>query len=99
MDFLLTVIGNAAVDDVFRQDLLISPVETIDAWGLRLTKGEVEMAKEMFGRRQKDLERTFAALEDVLYGNLEGTPLACNRPCRMTLSRPHPLPTINNQAA
>jgi len=99
MDFLLTVIGNAAVDDEFRKDLLINPVETIDAWGLRLTKGEVDMAKEMFGHRQNDLESTFAALEDVLYGNLMGTPMACNRPCRMSLSRPNPLPTINNKAA
>jgi len=95
MDFLLTVIGNAAVDYQFRERLLINPVQTINAWGLRLTKGEVEMAEAIFGRRTKDLAETFKALEDVLYDNFDHwTGKKCRRPCRMSLSQPNPLPTI-----
>jgi hypothetical protein len=99
MDFLLTVIGNAAVDPIFREDLLLNPRRTIDEWGFRLTKGELEMLKAMFGNRQAELERTFKALEDVLYKNLDELKLGrCDRPCRMSLSRPDPLPTIPKAA-
>lgn len=99
MDFLLTVIGNAAVDDLFRQDLLLNPRETIDAWGLRLTKGDVEIMEAMFNRRQDELEDCFQALEDVLYENLSTVITAsCRRPCRMSLSRPIPLPKISKAA-
>jgi hypothetical protein len=95
MDFLVSVIGNAAVDYEFRERLLKNPVETINAWGLRLTKGEVEMAKAIFGSRTKDLAETFEALEDVLYDNLDHwTEKKCRRPCRMSISQPDPLPTI-----
>jgi hypothetical protein len=95
MDFLLTVIGNAAVDFEFRDRLLLNPVETINAWGLRLTKGEVELMEEMFGSRTEDLKKTFQALEDVLYENLGQPKIGkCNKPCRMTIFRPNPLPTV-----
>jgi len=99
MDFLITVIGNAAVDFEFRNRLLLNPVETINAWGLRLTKGEVELMNEMFGSRTEDLKRTFQALEDVLYNNL-GQPKVgrCNKPCKMSISPPNPLPTIEKAA-
>jgi hypothetical protein len=99
MDFLLTVIGNAAVDPLFREDLLLNPRATIDEWGLRLTKGDLQMMEAMFGRRQDELEQRFKALEDLLYDNLDEVKAAkCDRPCRMSLSRPNPLPKIPKAA-
>jgi hypothetical protein len=99
MDYLLTVIGNAAVDPIFREDLLLNPRETIDAWGLRLTKGEVELMEEMFGSNQDLLEERFEALEEVLYGNLNQPEVGkCDKPCRMSISQPIPLPKIPKAA-
>lgn len=99
MDFLITVIGNAAVDPGFREDLLKNARKTIDAWGLRLTKGDVEMMNAMFGSRTKELEEKFKALEDVLYDNLDRDKEAkCDRPCRMSISQPGSLPTIQRAA-
>jgi hypothetical protein len=99
MDYLLTVIGNAAVDPVFRKDLLSNPRETIDAWGLRLTKGEVELMEEMFGSNKELLNDRFEALEDVLYGNLNQPKTGrCDKPCRMSISQPIPLPKIPKAA-
>ena len=99
MDFLVTVIGNAAVDPDFREDLLRNARETIDAWGLRLTKGEVEMMNAMFGSRKEELGAIFKALEDVLYANLDKVKEArCDKPCRMSISQPIPLPKIPKAA-
>ena len=89
MDLLVTVIGNAVVDPLFREELLANPRVSIDTWGFRLTKGEVEMLEAMFTDRQMELKEKFAALEDALYKNLEKLiPTACDRPCRMSVSRP-----------
>jgi len=88
MDLLVTVIGNAAVDPLFREKLLENPRDAIDTWGFRLTKGEIEMLEAMFTERQ-DLKERFKALENALYENLEQLiPEACDRPCRMSVSRP-----------
>jgi|SRR5207245_147590 len=92
MDLLVTVIGNAAVDPLFREKLLANPRESIDTWGFRLTKGEVEMLEAMFTKGQEELSEKFQALEDALYQNLEELiPTACDRPCRMSVSRPFTL--------
>jgi len=89
MDFLVTVIGNAVVDPLFREELLANPRASIDTWGFRLTKGELEMLEVMFTNGQMELREKFRALEDVLYQNLEKLiPTACDRPCRMSVSRP-----------
>lgn len=89
MDFLVTVIGNAAVDPLFREELLANPRAAIDLWGFRLTKGEVEMLEAMFTHRQTELRDTFQALEDVLYENLGSViGMKCDRPCKMSVSRP-----------
>jgi hypothetical protein len=89
MDLLVTVIGNAVVDPLFRRELLADPRLAIDTWGFRLTKGEVEMLEAMFTDRQMELREEFAGLEEVLYKNLEKLILTpCDRPCRMSISRP-----------
>jgi hypothetical protein len=88
MDFLVTVIGNAAVDYKFRKALLKNPRAAIDKWGFRLTKGEVEMMLAMFGSEQKILEERFKELEDILYDNLNRKIFMCDRPCRMSVSHP-----------
>lgn len=68
MNLLVTVIGNAVVDPVFRQLLLEKPAETIDRWGFRLTKGESALVEAMFHKElTDDLRRHFKALEDTLY--------------------------------
>jgi hypothetical protein len=88
MDLLVTVIGNAAVDPVFREELLANPRAAIDLWGFRLTKGEVELLDAMFTHRQTELNERFEALENVLYENLRGVIYACDKPCHMSVSRP-----------
>ena len=92
MDLLVTVIGNAAVDPLFREKLLANPRDAVDTWGFRLTKGEIEMLEAMFTKRQEEVEEKFKALENALYENLEQLiPKACDRPCRMSVSRPSTL--------
>jgi len=88
MDFLVTVIGNAAVDPIFRKQFLADPRKAIDRWGFRLTKGDVEMMEAMFGSEQKILEERFKELEDILYDNLNRKIFMCDRPCRMSVSHP-----------
>ena len=89
MDFLVTVIGNAVVDPLFREKLLANPRGAIDTWGFRLTKGEVEMLEAMFTHEQEKLKKKFHGLEDALYENLAKLiPAPCDRPCKMSVSRP-----------
>jgi hypothetical protein len=88
MDFLVTVIGNAAVDPIFRKEFLAAPRKTIDRWGFRLTKGDVEMMEAMFGSEREMLEEKFQELEDILYDNLNRETFMCDRPCRMSVSNP-----------
>lgn len=88
MDLLVTVIGNAAVDSSFRDELLANPIAAVERWGFRLTKGETQLLKEMFTKQQDKLREQFAALEDVLYENLRGVIFACDRPCHMSVCPP-----------
>ncbi len=74
MEFLITLIGNAVVDPLFRERFLNDPVETADQYGFRLTKGEFDMMRTVFAKletnEKDDLEQVFFALEEVLYNNL-----------------------------
>jgi len=75
MDLLITVIGNAVADPIFRAKLLENPLQAIDDWGFRLTKREVGVLEGMFaelnGENRDLLARLFKPLEDILYKNLE----------------------------
>jgi len=69
MDLLITVIGNAVADIEFRERLLKDPLTTLDQWGFRLTKGEVEMMEEVLHRESEvELKNKFQALHETLYG-------------------------------
>jgi len=48
METLVTLIGNAAVDPFFRRRLLDNPVDIVDAYGFRFTKGDFEVMKALF---------------------------------------------------
>lgn len=87
MDLLITLIGNAAVDPIFRKRFLAEPLETADAYGFRLTKGEVDLLQQVFTKSQRsELERSFEALEKVLYLNVGG---GCKKPpCAWTTYPP-----------
>ncbi|HTZ95920.1 MAG TPA: hypothetical protein VMB18_05960 [Terriglobales bacterium] len=88
MDMLITLIGNAAVDPVFRKRFLDNPVDTVDHYRFRLTKGEFELLQAVFTnlkpQEKATLEETFAALEDNLYAKIE----PCGRPCVWSLCPP-----------
>lgn len=99
MELLITLIGNAAVDPVFRKHFLDDPVDTADEYGFRLTKGEFEMMKAVFAdltQKEKEiLDQTFLALENVLYNNLSTrTPKPdlpsqpCHPPCMWSIFPP-----------
>jgi hypothetical protein len=92
MDFLLTVIGNAVVDPEFRRQLLADPQSTIDRWGLRLIKGDVELMEAIFKPEKVELrvelKKTFEALEDAVYKNIEHSGHMCKKPCRMSIFPP-----------
>jgi len=99
MELLITLIGNAAVDPIFREHLLKDPVNTVDEFGFRLTKGEFQMMKTVFADLKQgekdDLEQAFLALEKVLYNNLSTrTPKAelpkhaCQPPCSWSIFPP-----------
>lgn len=72
MDFLVSVIGNAVVDPIFRRELLKNPADAIDEWGFRLTKGESAMLQTMFHKDlRKELEKQLDVLENILYRKVE----------------------------
>jgi hypothetical protein len=86
MELLITLIGDAAVDPNFREELLQDPLAAADAWGFRLTKGEVDLLLTMFTGDQRylaELESKFKMLEDQLY-----LKLPCGRPCNMSAYPP-----------
>jgi len=94
MDLLITVLGNAVVHEDFREKLLTGdPVAEAEAWGFRLTKGENEMLHLIFngGSNKKELREQFNGLADQVYANLKI--LACERPCKMSVSPPKYPPT------
>ena len=93
MDFLLTVIGNAVVDPEFRKQLLADPRSTIDRWGLRLIKGDVELMEAIFKLPKEELrvelDKKFKVVENAVYHNIAKHPeYMCKKPCRMSISPP-----------
>ncbi len=88
MDLLTTVIGNAVADPAFRDQLLQNPIETLDNWGFRLTKGEVEIMEEVLHREPAEQLRTkFQALREGLYGKAEVV-LCPEKICKMSAYPP-----------
>lgn len=87
MSLLITLIGNAAVDPIFRQKFLEAPLATADAYGFLLTKGEVELLEKVFTKEMREaFERDFEKLEQRLYQNLAER---CKRPpCAWSLYPP-----------
>ena len=101
MEFLITLIGNAAVDPIFREHFLKDPVNTVDEYGFRLTKGEFLMMKTVFAgltpTETAALDQAFLSLENILYQNLwTRTPKAelpakttlCQKPCHWSVFPP-----------
>lgn len=93
MELLVTLIGNAAVDHFFRNRFLANPVDTVDKYGFRLTKGDFEIMETMFANlkpKEKDeLEQAFFVLENLLYKKLDSEePSICGHPCKMSIFPP-----------
>jgi len=93
MELLVTLIGNAAMDPFFRKHLLDDPVQIVDAYGFRLTKGDFEMMTAMFAKLEETdkahLNQAFQTLENLLYRKVEAIPhITCPRPCRPSLFPP-----------
>ncbi|MBI3476982.1 MAG: hypothetical protein HY010_14720 [Acidobacteria bacterium] len=95
MDLLITVIGNAVADSVFREKLLKEPVKTLDDWGFRLTKREVGLLEEIFAELTDegihDLADRFDCLGKALYRNIDGAmarkvaPICPQKNCPMSV--------------
>jgi hypothetical protein len=69
---LLIIIGNAVVDYHFRALLLQNdPQSIVEAYGFRLTKGEMLMLNALFTQNTMKLNNFFQALEDQIYANIE----------------------------
>ncbi len=87
MNLLITLIGNAAVDPIFRARFLADPLATADEYGVQLTKGEVDLLTQVFTKELKDtFEQAFDKLEQTLYQNLA---VRCKKPpCAWSLYPP-----------
>ena len=98
MDFLITVIGNAAVDPIFRGRFLSDPVDTIDHYGIHLTKGEFELMLTVFANLTPDekyqMEEAFSELERILYLKKQ-----CTHPCLWSIYPPPELRATYPKAA
>jgi len=93
MELLVTLIGNASVDPFFRRRFLDNPVDTVDEYGFRLTKGDFEMMKAMFAdltqTEKADVEQAFVTLENWLYKKLDSYEISkCGRPCYLSIFPP-----------
>jgi hypothetical protein len=98
MDLLVTVIGNAVVNQDFRKELLdgSDPLPTIEEWGFHLTKGEGEMLKSMIEKADKTkLEGAFNEVWNLMFpgvdqwiASLNGK---CGKPCMMSIGKLHVL--------
>ncbi len=72
MDLLITVIGNAVLDPVFREHLVDNPIQALDDWGFRLTKSEIGYLRGMFtGGNKDELKNKLATVGELLYRNHE----------------------------
>jgi len=99
MDSLVTLIGNAAVDPIFRKRFLDHPVDTADQYGFRFTKGDFQMMEVVFAHltatEHRDLEGAFKTLQDLLHKKvhlLDKT--ICGPPCKWSIyppAEPHEL--------
>lgn len=100
MDLLVTVIGNAVVDPIFRKRFLDNPVDIADHYRFRLTKGEFELMQKVFVNLNPDdrdkLEQAFSALEDILYARVPST---CTHPCLWSIFPPPELRAELKKAA
>jgi len=92
MDSLITLIGNAVVDPIFRGKFLARPVDTTDHYGFRLTKADFELMRTVFedlGDPDKlEFEEAFLTLENLVYGRIERKIGCQSRPCFMSISPP-----------
>jgi hypothetical protein len=94
MDFLVTLIGNAVVDPVFRKRILNNPIDTADEYGFRFTKSDFEMMKTMFvgltQTEKNDLEQQFKVLQDMLLKKIvQLVPQkVCHPPCALSIYPP-----------
>ena len=74
MEFLITLIGNAAVDPNFRKMFLKDPVDTIDRYGFRLTKSDYQLMVQVFGgltqAERDELDKSLSLLEAKLYAKI-----------------------------
>jgi len=88
MDLLISIIGNAAVDPIFRKKFLDNPVDTIDHYGFVLTKGDFELMQTVFVNltpaEKEKMEQAFSNLEITLYANLK----MCRPPCYWSVYPP-----------
>lgn len=93
MDLLITVIGNAVVHPGFRAELLLDPLQAIEEWRFRLTKGDESLLRDMFTptksnkQYMKDLDAALLALETLLYDHISEENV-CGKPCRMSVEAP-----------
>jgi len=91
MDFLVTLIGNAVVDPIFRERFLNKPVDTADEYGFRFTKSDFEIMTTMFvGLTQTEknaLKQQFKALQDMLLEKVIQRK-ACRPPCALSIYPP-----------
>lgn len=98
MDLLITLIGNAAVDPLFRKRFLDNPIDIVDHYRFRLTKGDFELLQTMFTnltpQEKQKFEEMFSALEEILYAKIN-----CVHPCRMSLYPPPELRPVMTKAA
>lgn len=93
METLVTLIGNAAVDPYFRKGLLNDPVDIVDKYGFRLTKGDFEMMKALFtdfkDNEKEEMNGAFDKLEGLVYQRLEPVMGGkCGHPCRLSIFPP-----------
>lgn len=103
MDLLITLIGNAIVDAGFRKRFLENPIDIMDHYRIRLTKGDFELLQRVFvglePERKQKLEQGFLALENMLYAPLEAKGIICQqRPCTWSLCPPPELRTLQPKA-
>jgi hypothetical protein len=93
MDLLITLIGNAAVDPIFRKRFLANPIDTADEYGFRFTKGDFEMMSDVFAgltpEEKQDLELAFKGVQDLLYKNIQvAQQRVCHPPCAWSIYPP-----------
>ncbi len=92
---LLVIIGNAAVDPIFRAALFKDSLAIARRYGFQLTKFEARVLKKVFrSENAAKLELAFKALQDALHSSLPlnrdcNIVLMCKRPpCYLSMAAP-----------